>query len=86
MSIIGEQTKKNLHKFVHCTAFLASLHSSHKLRLVYSIATSYTIQLESIHSTMRGLGESITIIVPYSTYYKPMGDLPYISSEQGVGL
>ncbi len=21
--------------------------------------------------------------VPYSTYYKPMGDLPYISSEQG---
>ncbi len=24
--------------------------------------------------------------VPYSTYYKPMGDLPYISSEQGVGL
>ncbi len=24
--------------------------------------------------------------VPYSTYYKPMGDLPYISSEQGGGL
>ncbi len=24
--------------------------------------------------------------IPYSTYYKPMGDLPYISSEQGVGL
>ncbi len=22
-------------------------------------------------------------VVPYSTYYKPMGDLPYISSEQG---
>ncbi len=22
----------------------------------------------------------------YSTYYKPMGDLPYISSEQGGGL
>ncbi len=22
-------------------------------------------------------------IVPYSTYYKPMGDLLYISSEQG---
>ncbi len=21
--------------------------------------------------------------VPYSTYYKPMGNLPYISSEQG---
>ncbi len=21
--------------------------------------------------------------IPYSTYYKPMGDLPYISSEQG---
>ncbi len=21
--------------------------------------------------------------VPYSTYYKPMGDLPYVSSEQG---
>ncbi len=26
------------------------------------------------------------VLVPYSTYYKPMGDLPYISSEQGVGL
>ncbi len=27
----------------------------------------------------------VTIAVPYSTYYKhkPMGDLPYISSEQG---
>ncbi len=24
--------------------------------------------------------------VPYSMYYKPMGDLPYISSEQWVGL
>ncbi len=24
--------------------------------------------------------------LPYSTYYKPMGDLPYISSEQGGGL
>ncbi len=24
--------------------------------------------------------------IPYSMYYKPMGDLPYISSEQGVGL
>ncbi len=24
--------------------------------------------------------------VPYSTYYKPMGDLPYISSEQEGGL
>ncbi len=25
--------------------------------------------------------------IPYSTYYKPMGDLPYSSSEQGgVGL
>ncbi len=24
--------------------------------------------------------------VPYSTYYKPMGALPYISSEQGGGL
>ncbi len=24
--------------------------------------------------------------VPYSTYYKPMGDLSYISSEQGGGL
>ncbi len=23
--------------------------------------------------------------IPYSIYYKPMGDLPYISSEQGVG-
>ncbi len=23
------------------------------------------------------------IRVPYSTYYKPMGDLPYISSEPG---
>ncbi len=23
-------------------------------------------------------------MVPYSAYYKPMGDLPYISSEQGV--
>ncbi len=25
-------------------------------------------------------------MVPYSTYYKPMGDLLYISSEQEVGL
>ncbi len=25
-------------------------------------------------------------LLPYSTYYKPMGDLPYISSEQGGGL
>ncbi len=25
-------------------------------------------------------------ILPYSTYYKPMGDLPYISSEQEGGL
>ncbi len=24
--------------------------------------------------------------VPYTTYYKPMGDLPYIISEQGLGL
>ncbi len=24
-----------------------------------------------------------TVHVPHSTYYKPMGDLPYISSEQG---
>ncbi len=24
--------------------------------------------------------------LPYSMYYKPMGDLPYISSEQGGGL
>ncbi len=24
--------------------------------------------------------------IPYSTYYKPMGDLSYISSEQGGGL
>ncbi len=24
-----------------------------------------------------------TFMYPYSTYYKPMGDLPYISSEQG---
>ncbi len=24
--------------------------------------------------------------VPYSTYYKPMGDLPYNSSEQRGGL
>ncbi len=24
--------------------------------------------------------------VPYSKYYKPMGNLPYISSEQGVGI
>ncbi len=28
----------------------------------------------------------VSVNVPYSTYYKPMGDLPYISSEQGVGL
>ncbi len=26
------------------------------------------------------------IYIPYITYYKPMGDLPYISSEQGGGL
>ncbi len=26
------------------------------------------------------------ILLPYSTYYKPMGDLSYISSEQGGGL
>ncbi len=24
--------------------------------------------------------------IPYSTYYKPMGDLSYISSEEGGGL
>ncbi len=24
--------------------------------------------------------------VPYSTYYKPMGDLPYISAQQVGGL
>ncbi len=24
--------------------------------------------------------------LPYITYYKPMGNLPYISSEQGGGL
>ncbi len=29
---------------------------------------------------------AIIIIIPYSTYYKPMGDLSYISSEQGGGL
>ncbi len=23
------------------------------------------------------------LLIPYSTYYKPMGDLHYISSEQG---
>ncbi len=27
----------------------------------------------------------IHIHIPYSTYYKPVGDLPYISSEQGWG-
>ncbi len=26
------------------------------------------------------------IYIPYTTYYKPMGNLPYISSEQGGGL
>ncbi len=26
------------------------------------------------------------LALPYNTYYKPMGDLPYISSEQGSGL
>ncbi len=31
-------------------------------------------------------GSAEYVIVPYSTYYKPMGDLPYISSEQGGGL
>ncbi len=30
--------------------------------------------------------QSKVIRVPYSTYYKPMGDLPYITSEQGGGL
>ncbi len=29
---------------------------------------------------------TLQIPVPYSTYYKPMGDLLYISSEQGSGL
>ncbi len=28
----------------------------------------------------------LLLYVPYSTYCKPMGDLPFISSEQGGGL
>ncbi len=28
-------------------------------------------------------GKPETLAVPYITYYKPMGDIPYISSEQG---
>ncbi len=32
----------------------------------------------------------LVMVVPvtytYSTYFKPMGHLPYISSEQGVGI
>ena len=63
MGIIGDQTEEKLHNFVHCTTFLASLHNSHNLRLVYSIATIAILQLESIYSMMRGLGECITIIV-----------------------
>ncbi len=29
---------------------------------------------------------SATTFIPYCTYYKPMGDLPYINSEKGGGL
>ncbi len=28
----------------------------------------------------------LNFIIPYCAYYKPTGDLAYISSEQGVGL
>ncbi len=28
----------------------------------------------------------LALVLPYSTDYKPKGDLPYISSEQGDGL
>ncbi len=31
-------------------------------------------------------GNNGELPVPYTTYYKPMGDLPYINSEQGGGL
>ena len=56
-SIIWKNRRQNWHNFVHCTIFIASLHNSCKLRLVYFIATSYSyiLQLESIYSTMRGL-------------------------------
>ncbi len=46
----------------------------------------------TLHFTCRmkleGLGTTLLFYkdkkaVPYSTFYKPMGDLPYISSEQG---
>ncbi len=42
---------------------------------------------EKIMSETRSRPENGLILhVLYSTYYKPMGDLPYISSEQGDGL
>ncbi len=35
---------------------------------------------------MSEIRDFLLVAVPHSTYYKPMGDLPYISSEQGGGL
>ncbi len=37
-------------------------------------------------TTTNSVGKTLDWDIPYSTYYKPMGDLPYISSEQEVGL
>ncbi len=63
---------------------------------VVSCVCSYQIQLTRGYLNSGGvhvaylapilhIADSI-LRVPYSTYYKPMGDLPYISSEQGSGL
>ncbi len=38
-------------------------------------------QVRKIYNTLNELKR-----IPYSMYYKPMGDLPYISSEQEGGL
>ncbi len=53
-----------------------------RLHITQSIpALEYYSAVPAIPSRMK-----LHVHVPYNTYYEPMGDLPYISPEQGGGL
>ncbi len=96
MIFTGHTDVKPMQCKLHVTSLLVHMHST-SFRWKSGVLSPPTIwcvtliqrSVESvnIHNSAVILhSHGCTNSIPYSTYYKPMGDLSYISSEQGGGL
>ncbi len=47
------------------------------------VPAEFTWTIDAPGSDLYSIHFQTVVSLPYSMYYKPMGDLPYISSEQG---